>query len=160
MRILVVGGTGFVGPPVVRRLIGLGHEVVCFHRGQTEADLPAEIVHIHGDRERLADHRAALARFAPEVVLDTRPMTENQAWILVATLLGIARRVVALSSGDVYRAYGLLRGTETGSPQPVPIAEDGRLRERLYPYLGAAPRAQTTRCAGSTTMTRSRWSEW
>jgi nucleoside-diphosphate-sugar epimerase len=54
---------------------------------------------------------------------------------------GIARRVVALSSGDVYRAYGVLRRTETGPPELAPIAEDAPLRQRLYPYRGETPRA-------------------
>jgi nucleoside-diphosphate-sugar epimerase len=118
-----------------------GHKVLCAHRGQTEADLPPEVVHLHDDRERLADHRPELARFAPEVVIDTRPMTESQARALMETVRGIARRVVALSSGDVYRAYGLLHGTEAGPPEPIPIAEDAPLRHRLYPYRGDAPRA-------------------
>jgi nucleoside-diphosphate-sugar epimerase len=141
MRILVIGGTGFVGPPIVRRLVGRGHEVCCYHRGKTAADLPPEVVHLPGDRERLADFRTELARFAPEVVLDTRPMAEGHARTLMETVLGIARRVVALSSGDVYRACGLLHGTEAGPPQPIPIAEDAPLRQRLYPYRGATPRA-------------------
>jgi nucleoside-diphosphate-sugar epimerase len=141
MRILVIGGTGFVGPHVVRRLVDRGHELLCFHRGQTEADLPLEVVRLHGDRDRLADHRAELSRFAPELVLDTRPMTEGHARTVMETLAGIARRVVALSSGDVYRAYGLIRGTEIGPPEPTPIAEDASLRERLFPYRGHAPRA-------------------
>src|SRR5262249_62147576 len=50
------------------------------------------------------------------------------------------RRVVAISSQDVYRAYGRLIGTEPGPPDPVPLTEDAPLRERLYPYRGAAPR--------------------
>src|SRR5262249_39588891 len=109
--------------------------------GQTEADLLPEVAHLHDDRERLPDHRPALTRFAPEVVLDTRPMVENQARTLMGTLRGIARRVVALSSGDVYRAYRLIHGTETGPRQPVPIAEDAPLRQRLFPYRGETPRA-------------------
>jgi len=141
MRILVIGGTGFVGPYILRRLVDKGHELVCFHRGETEAVLPAEIVHIHGDRERLADHRPELARFDPEVVLDTRPLTEDQARVLMTTLAGISGRVVALSSGDVYRAYGLIHGTETGLPEPTPIREGAPLRQRLYPYRGEVPRA-------------------
>ncbi|HMF36171.1 MAG TPA: NAD-dependent epimerase/dehydratase family protein [Isosphaeraceae bacterium] len=52
MRILVIGGTGFVGPHIVRRLVGRGHEVLAFHRGQTEAELPPEVVHLHGDRQK------------------------------------------------------------------------------------------------------------
>jgi nucleoside-diphosphate-sugar epimerase len=142
MRILVIGGTGFIGPHVLRRLVHRGHEVLCLHRGQTEADLPSEVVHLHADRERLADVRPELSTFAPEVVLDTRPMTEDQARILIKTLLGIARRVVALSSGEVYRAYGLIHGTETGPTEPVSIAEDAPLRQRLFPYRGETLRAK------------------
>jgi nucleoside-diphosphate-sugar epimerase len=141
MRVLIIGGTGFVGPHILRRLVSRGHEVLAFHRGQTEADLPSEVVHLHGDRERLADHRSAFARFAPEVVLDTRPMTEGQARILMEAVRGIARRAVALSSGDVYRAYGLLHGTEAGPSQGIPIVEDAPLRLRLWPYRGETPRA-------------------
>ena len=140
MRILVIGGTGFVGPPILRRLVERGYQVLCFHRGQTEAQLPREVMRLHGDRQQLGNHRGDLARFAPEVVLDTRPMTENHARTLLSAVQGIARRIIALSSGDVYRAYGLLHGTETGPLEPVPIAEDAPLRQRLYPYRGETAR--------------------
>lgn len=43
MRVLVLGGTNFIGPPVVRRLVDLGHEVAVFHRGQTQAELPGGV---------------------------------------------------------------------------------------------------------------------
>lgn len=36
MRILVIGGTGFIGARVLRHLHVEGHEVMVFHRGQTE----------------------------------------------------------------------------------------------------------------------------
>ena len=41
MRALVIGGTNFLGPPLVRRLVALGHEVAGFHRGLTGAELPS-----------------------------------------------------------------------------------------------------------------------
>jgi nucleoside-diphosphate-sugar epimerase len=41
---------------------------------------------------------------------------------------------VAIGSGDVYRAYDIMRGLHPGSPDPVPLSEDAPLRERLYPY--------------------------
>ena len=44
MRILVIGGTGFIGPHLVRRLSQMGHSVSVFHRGKTEADLPAQSI--------------------------------------------------------------------------------------------------------------------
>jgi nucleoside-diphosphate-sugar epimerase len=37
MRILIIGGTRFSGPHVVRRLIDMGHQIALFHRGKTEA---------------------------------------------------------------------------------------------------------------------------
>jgi nucleoside-diphosphate-sugar epimerase len=52
---------------------------------------------------------------------------------------GIARRVVALSSGDVYRNYDGLRRVGTTAPDPCPLVEDAPLRENLYPYRAHAP---------------------
>jgi nucleoside-diphosphate-sugar epimerase len=140
VRILVIGGTGFVGPHVIRRLAAKGHEILCFHRVESQADLPSEVAHLHGDRAKLAVYRERFARFAPDVVLDTRPMNEQDARTAMETFRGIARRLVALSSGDVYRAYGVIQRSESGSLEPTPITEDAPLRERLYPYRGETPR--------------------
>jgi nucleoside-diphosphate-sugar epimerase len=52
MRILVIGGTGFIGPHLVRELSQMGHTVAVFHRGKTQAHLPAES--ILGERRDLA----------------------------------------------------------------------------------------------------------
>ena len=140
MRVLVIGGTGFVGPWVVRRLAEAGHVVTIFHRGETEVDLPADVAHVHGDREHLADHAPALRRSAPEVVVDMRPLCEADARSVVDAFVGVARRLVAISSMDVYRAYGRLHGSEPGPPEPIPFSEDAPLRDRLYPYRTDPPR--------------------
>src|SRR5947209_9100719 len=50
------------------------------------------------------------------------------------TVRGIARRVVALSSMDVYRAFGIFHGTEPGPLQPVPLTEESEVRRNLHPY--------------------------
>jgi nucleoside-diphosphate-sugar epimerase len=142
MRILIIGGTRFIGPWVVRRLSDTGHEITLFHRNPTQTGLPAGIKHILGDRQRLPDFAGEFERLAPQVVLDMIPFTEGHARVVMSVFKGIARRVLAISSQDVYRAYGGLIGVEPGPVEPVPLAEDAPLRQKLYPYRGETPRDQ------------------
>jgi nucleoside-diphosphate-sugar epimerase len=130
MNVLILGGTGFVGPHVVRRLASQGHDVTIFHRGNTETNLPTNVRHVHGDFANFPNHLDALRRISPEVVLDMVPFREEDAQ-RVRAFKGIARRVVVVSSGDVYRAFGRLSRTEPGPPDPAPLTEDSPLRERL-----------------------------
>ena len=134
MRVLVIGGTRLMGPHVVRELIALGHTVTVFHRGQIETELPEEVNHIHGDRNRLRDFDAEFKRFRPDVVLDMMLLNETQAHSLVAVMSGVAKRLVVASSCDVYRQYDLVRGVELGPLTNERVTEDSPLRDRLYPY--------------------------
>ena len=134
MRVLVIGGTNFIGPYAVRRLAGAGHEVAVFHRGRTGTALPEGVGHFLGDRRRIEDHADELRSFDPEVVLDMIPMNERDAQGVVEVFRDAARRIVAISSADVYRAYDVVRGLAPGPPDPIPLSEDAPLRERLYPY--------------------------
>ncbi|HEX4207139.1 MAG TPA: NAD-dependent epimerase/dehydratase family protein [Ktedonobacteraceae bacterium] len=142
MRILLIGGTRFIGPAVARQLHEQGHTVAIFHRGQTRAQLPQGVAEILGERSQLANYRADFVRFAPAVIIDMFPFVEQDAISVMSTFKGIAQRVVALSSGDVYRAYARVIGTEPGPADPVPLSEDAPLRERLYPYRGERLRSQ------------------
>jgi nucleoside-diphosphate-sugar epimerase len=138
MRILVIGGTGFIGARVLRHLLNKGHELTVFHRGQTETSLPPTIQHVYGDRSALPSFAAAFRQFSPQVTLDVIPYSEQDALTLMQTLRGITERVVALSSQDVYRAYGLFTRLEDGLPESLPYDEDAPLRTRLYPYRALA----------------------
>ena len=51
MKLLVLGGTKFLGRAVVEEALARGHEVTLFNRGQTNAELFPEAEHLHGDRE-------------------------------------------------------------------------------------------------------------
>ncbi|MEW6032965.1 MAG: NAD-dependent epimerase/dehydratase family protein [Bacillota bacterium] len=130
MRLLVLGGTGFVGRHVTTRLLEMGHEVAVFHRGPTAGRDPG-VRHILGDRCDLAVHAAAFRSFDPDAVIDIVPLTEEDARAVVEAFRGVARRVVAISSQDVYLAYGRLTGLEPGPAEPVPLTEHSPLRTRL-----------------------------
>ncbi|HYO90504.1 MAG TPA: NAD-dependent epimerase/dehydratase family protein, partial [Pyrinomonadaceae bacterium] len=73
MKILILGGTRFVGPYVVRELALQGHDVTVFHRGETEVDLPPSVRHVHGDFTGFADYVDSLRALHAEVVLDMVP---------------------------------------------------------------------------------------
>ena len=47
---------------------------------------------------------------------------------------GDAERIVAISSMDVYRACGVLHGTEPGPLEPLPLTEASRVRITLQTY--------------------------
>ncbi len=132
MRILLVGGNGFIGRFVVTALRQQGHSLALFHRGTSGA--PSGVEQIVGDRDRLAASAAELKRFAPEVVIDLVISSGTQAEHLMILFRGAVRRVVMLSSMDVYRAIGVAQGTEPGPLQEVPLTEESELRRGLHPY--------------------------
>jgi nucleoside-diphosphate-sugar epimerase len=134
MRMLVIGGSGFIGPHVVRALVERGHEVAVFHRGKAAVSFPSDVRTIVGDRKRLSEYAVALRKFEPDVVIDVILSSAVQARQLMDTFRGVGRRVVILSSMDVYRACGVLHGSEPGPLEPLPLTENSRLREKAQTY--------------------------
>jgi nucleoside-diphosphate-sugar epimerase len=102
MRILLIGGNGFIGRFAVAALKQQGHTLAVFHRGTTDA--PSGVDEIRGDRHQLNASAQELKRFAPDVVIDLVISSGPQAKDLMIIFRGAARRVVMLSSIDVYRA--------------------------------------------------------
>jgi nucleoside-diphosphate-sugar epimerase len=133
MKILVIGGTRFIGLYVVRRLVQLGLKVTVFYRGVIQAYLPPEVTHIYGDRQHLEEYRQEFQNLKLDVVLDMTALTESHARSTVEVLKGLAQRVVVISSQDVYRARDILWRRETEGIDPVPLTEKAPLRSQLYP---------------------------
>lgn len=136
MKILVIGGTNFIGLNVVRQLADMRHEVTVFNRGETETDLPKEVKWIKGDRHHLLKYKHEFQQLAPQVVLDMIPYTAKDAQEVVDTFHDIAQRVVGISSQDVYRARDIMWQRETGMIDPTPLTENAPLRSQFYPYRG------------------------
>src|ERR1051326_6925551 len=143
MRILIIGGTNFMGPLVVQSLNAQGHNVTIFHRSRTTGSLlPDRVQEILGDRRSLDDVAWILQKTEPEIVLDMIPMVEQDARDIMDVFKGVARRIVSISSQDVYRAFGRVNLKEAGPVDLSPITEDSPLRENLYPYRRQTPRAE------------------
>jgi nucleoside-diphosphate-sugar epimerase len=138
MKVMIIGGTSFIGPCLVRQLVDLGNSVAVFHRGKTRAELPSSVEQVLGDRRNLEQHIPEIHSFGPEVVVDMIAFTEADAIGLVETFRGLARRAVVISSADVYRAYGRFIGLESGPVEPTPLGEDAPLRTARFPYRNQA----------------------
>ena len=132
MRILLIGGNGFIGRPLTAMLQRQAHQVAVFHRGTTA--LPPGLQEVRGDRNHLASAADDLKRFAPDVVIDLVLSSARQAEDLMNILRGATGRVVMLSSMDVYRAMDIMRGKDSGTLQELPLTEDSELRRNLHPY--------------------------
>jgi nucleoside-diphosphate-sugar epimerase len=132
MKILLIGGSGFIGQFTAQQLQQGGHHVTVFHRGRTTA--PQGIEEILGDRQFLQDHQPEFRRQKFDVVVDFVLSSGRQAQQLMDTFRGIAGRVVGLSSMDVYRAWGVFYNMEPGGLQELPLTEDSQLRTSRNTY--------------------------
>jgi len=136
VHILVIGGTKFIGPYVVEQLVSLGHTVTVYHRGEHEPVLPLGVRHVHNPAAAMPvdSFPSEVLQPSPGVVIHMIPTGERDSRALVNTFRDRTRRLVVLSSGDVYQAYGRLIGLEAGPPAPGLLTESSPLRTVLYPH--------------------------
>ena len=125
LRILILGGTGFIGPYQVRYALSRGHKVTTFNRGKTHpGELPGEVEQLIGDRNGQLE---ALKDRQWDVVLDNP--TTLPAWVRDAAqiLKGNVDRYVFISTISVYA------DTSKGVDETAPLAK----------YDGADPFKET-----------------
>ncbi|MER7006265.1 NAD-dependent epimerase/dehydratase family protein [Dactylosporangium sp. NPDC000555] len=105
MRVLVLGGSWFVGRTVIEEASGRGHDVTVFNRGVTPSPLPAGVRRIVGDRESAADVRS-LARSGPwDVVIDVSGSVPAVVRRSASALADVAERCVFVSTISAYREW-------------------------------------------------------
>lgn len=134
MRILIIGGTKFIGPYVAQNLHEKGHEIILFNRGKTAYPFSFQISSIHGDRADLLSFKDKFLELSPDVVIDMIPYSESDAKQLAMTFRGAVKRIVILSSCDVYHSYDRLWNRSTENLIPMPLDETSELRKMFFPY--------------------------
>jgi 2'-hydroxyisoflavone reductase len=102
MRLLVLGGTQFVGRHIVETALARGHELTLFNRGQTAASLFPQIECRRGDRR---GDLSALASGEWDAVLDTCGYLPREVEASARLLVGRVGRYAYISSISAYASF-------------------------------------------------------
>lgn len=119
-RILILGGTGFIGPNTVRYAVERGHQVTIFTRGRRETDLPASVERLVGDRN---DDHTALEGREWDAVLDNNCYDYRWAQKSTALLKDATDHYLFVSSLSSY-AMPPLEGVDSSQPLEDPLPLD------------------------------------
>ncbi len=114
LRILVLGGTGFIGPHLVRHALSRGHTLTLFNRGRTNTHLFPEVEKLVGDRENDLE---SLRGNAWDAVIDNS--ASNPRWVRdSAQLLKDSADVYLFTSTrSTYSDFSQIGMTEETGPQ-------------------------------------------
>jgi 2'-hydroxyisoflavone reductase len=115
MRILLIGGTRFIGRHVVEAALAAGHEVTIFHRGKTGADLFPDVEHRIGDRN---SDLSALAEGHWDATVDTCAFVPRQVHELAEVLGDRGGHYQLVSSVSAYASP-----SSRGYREDAPLAE-------------------------------------
>jgi nucleoside-diphosphate-sugar epimerase len=123
MRILVIGGTSFLGRHFVAQALGRGHELTLFNRGVTAPDLFPEAERIRGDRER---DLSPLAGRTWDVAVDTCGYLPRVVGASAGRLADAVARYVFVSTTSVFpddAPPGITEDDPTLEPPPPAVEE-------------------------------------
>jgi len=118
-RLLILGGTGFIGPHLVRHALARGHDVTLFNRGKTNPDLFPGVKQLRGDRS--TGDLASLRGQKWDAVIDDAATIPR--WVRQSTdlLKDSASYYLFVSTISVYAFRGLV--LDENAPLKPPLAD-------------------------------------
>jgi 2'-hydroxyisoflavone reductase len=145
MRILIVGGTVFVGRALTDAALARGHHVTLLNRGKSAASIPAGVEHLAADRN--AD--LTLLRGKDwDAVIDTCAYYPRQVQMLLAALAG-SPHYTLISSISAYADHSRPGLTEASALAEPLFGEEGPITAANYGRLKAACEQVANEAAGS-----------
>jgi len=112
MRVLILGGTQFLGRHIAETLLAAGHVVSVLNRGVSPDELPAQVERLRGDRDAGPPGLQALMGQTWDACVDVSGYTPRQVRASAEALRANVRRYVFVSAVSVY-----------GDPQDRPVRE-------------------------------------
>jgi 2'-hydroxyisoflavone reductase len=122
-RILILGGTNFLGPHVVRAAQARGHVVTLFNRGKTHTELFPDVEKLRGDRDGKLD---ALRGRSWDAVVDDSGFVPRIVKMSAELLAPAVSHYVFISTISVYKSLAVVGADETAAVETVddPTTED------------------------------------
>jgi 2'-hydroxyisoflavone reductase len=123
VKILFIGGTGFIGPHMVRAAQAKGHTPTLFNRGRTNPGLFPDVEKLVGDRDGGLD---VLKGRSWDAVIDTSGYVPRVVRASAQLLRNAAKQYLFISTGDVYRDFSVEHLDEDApkATLPDPKSED------------------------------------
>ena len=134
MKVLVIGGTRFVGLRLVQVLAKQGHNITLLNRGKTQADLPSGVKRLYADRRNPDEVKQVLKSQDFEVVYDMTGYQTKNLEPVVAALSSRVDHYIFQSTCAVYAPSELLPIREdfpTVTAATAPIGEETYALEKL-----------------------------
>jgi len=137
MRLLIVGGTSFVGRGVAWAALNAGHDVTVINRGQTPSDLPESVTRLVGDRH---GDMSALANLSFDVTVDAIAYRPVDVDVLAKTLGDRGGHHIQISSVSAYDDPPKEGATEETATlwHDTTLAPDAEVTAETYGPLKAA----------------------
>jgi nucleoside-diphosphate-sugar epimerase len=122
MRLLILGGSWFLGRAIAESALADGWQVTTFNRG-TRADVP-RVQAIHGDRGSLEDLQRLVTDGPWDAVIDTIAFTPRDTHMAALTLAPAVGHYVVVSTVNVYTGWPDLPLTEQSPRYQCPVDAD------------------------------------
>lgn len=102
MKVLVIGGSNFIGWHLVKRLNEISNDVVVFNRGNHQRNYPEWVRYVRGDRSERNKLKSLADTECFDVVFDMCTFNEDHASDVVYALNESAKKVIFISSSAAY----------------------------------------------------------
>jgi nucleoside-diphosphate-sugar epimerase len=143
MRILIMGGTRFIGVYLTKILVENGHDVVLFNRGNKPAPVEG-IRQIHGDRKDAAQIKEKLADESFDAIFDNNGRECSDTQPLADLFAGKLKHFIYMSSAGVYLKSDRMPHVEGDEVDPKSrhkgkFETETYLKERGLPFSAIRP---------------------
>jgi 2'-hydroxyisoflavone reductase len=158
LKILILGGTSFLGPATIDAALARGHQVTMFNRGRTRPELYPQVAKLHGDRDPSKDNGLKeLEDGAWDVAIDNSGYYPRHVKASAALLSTRCKHYVYISSVSAYAEPNPVRGDEDAPLATMPdpgVEEMGKDFENFGPLKALCEKAAQDAMPGRTTVVR------